>query len=343
MVLATALLPAGLFLFSFWRDPRKFRTALYLLVAVVWGGMVVLGALVGALRDWNEAAGAWLLLAATLVVLATLVGFAGFLVASGVTLVRREGFALTRLVGIVLGLLLLGYVGLAVAVVVTNSLRVFVGMLLLGFPAGYLGFAFTAFLLYGSLYPAWMARRARPAAAVVVLGSGLIDGGVPPLLASRLRRGREVYERLAARGTRPQALVTSGGQGDDEPVAEGDAMADFLVAEGLPTDRVLVERRSRNTDENLANTAELLASRGISGPLAVVTSDFHAFRAALLLRRHRLAGYAVGAPTARYYWPAAVIREFAAVLRDHLALNAVLLALSVLPLVVALAGVLIQR
>jgi len=282
-------------------------------------------------------AGAAVVLAVLGLGLATVVGFAGFLIAAGIVLVRREGYAPSRVLGIGLGLALLVYTGLAVAVVCTDSIGLFTWLLLLGLPAGYLGFAFTAFLVYGSLYPALMARRGGSVDAVVVLGSGLIDGRVPPLLASRLRRARQVFERLAARGTPARVLVTSGGRGPDEPVAEAQAMAEYLVEGGMPEDLVMVEDRSRNTDENLGNTAGLLAALGITGPIAVVTSDFHAFRAALLMRRHGLAGYGVGAPTARYYWPSAVIREFVAVLRDHLRLNAVLLGLSLVPTVVFLA------
>jgi uncharacterized SAM-binding protein YcdF (DUF218 family) len=70
----------------------------------------------------------------------------------------------------------------------------------------------------------------------------------------------------------------------------------------------------------------------VKGPIAAVTNNFHAFRAAMLMRRLGIAGYSIGAPTARYYWPTAVIREFVAVLRDHIWLNAIMLGLCCLPL-----------
>lgn len=333
----TELLPIAVFLLSFWRDPRKFRTGLYLLAALIWATLSIAGWASGALTEWDELAGAFLLLGLILVGLAAVVGFAGFLIVTGITMVRREGFGLSRVLGLGLGLVLLAYVALVLAVVYTDSLRLFTWLLLLGVPAVYLGFAFVAFLIYGALYPALMARWGGPVAAVVVLGSGLIEGMVPPLLAARLRRGRQLFEKASAEDAQVR-LVTSGGQGADEPVAEAVAMAHYLVADGVPAEAVLVEDRSRNTQENLANTAELLRSEGLSGPVAVVTSDFHAFRAALLMRKAGLAGYSVGAPTARYYWPAAVIREFVAVLVDHRWLNAVLLGLSLLPLVYALVG-----
>lgn len=335
-MLLIELLPIAVFAISYLRDPRKVRTAIYLLVALLGALFVVVIWLARLLSQVNEYAGAFSLLVVIVLGLATVLGFAGFLVVAGVTLLRREGYALSHILGLAAGLALFGYAGLAVVVAFTGSIGLFAWLFLLGVPAGYLGFVFTAYLLYGSLYPALMARSGRPVDAVVVLGSGLIDGQVPPLLASRLHRGREVFDRLAERGTPARVLVTSGGRGPDEPVAEGEAMAAYLVADGMPADLVLVEDESRNTDENLGNTAGMLAAQGITGPIAVVTSDFHAFRAALLMRKHGLAGYGIGSPTARYYWPSAVIREFFAVLRDHLWLNAVLLALCTVPLAVYL-------
>lgn len=120
-------------------------------------------------------------------------------------------------------------------------------------------------------------------------------------------------------------------------------MAEFLTDDGFPQERVVAEERSRNTEQNLAYSAELLAARGIVGPIAAVTNNFHAFRAALLMRRLGIAGYSVGSPTARYYWPTAVIREFIAVLRDHLVLNAILLGLTCLPFLVYLVSLLVNR
>lgn len=312
-------------------DPRKLRTALYLLGLIVWTALAALGLVLQVIEtEFAVDDAVILLLVLLLVALGTVLALAGFLIVTGVTLIRKEGFAYSRLLSIALGAGMLGYLALWWLVLALDASRFAILLLLLGLPLGYLGFAFSAFLLYGVAYPAVMARRGGPVVAVIVLGSGLIRGQVPPLLAARLRRGRQLFDRFA--DARP-VLVTSGGQGRDEPVAEGRAMADYLVADGVPEDRVLVEDASRNTRQNLALSAAVLERNGIEGPVAAVTNNFHALRAALLMRRLGIAGYTVGAPTARYYWPTAVIREFIAVLRDHLVLNAVLLALSVLPLV----------
>jgi Uncharacterized conserved protein len=331
------VLPLVVFAISFARDPRKVRTGVYLLIALAWLALLALGWLltVGTAVLPGMAGGALLLGAAALVVLA-LAGLCWFLIHTGVVLVSKEGVSPSHLLSLVLGVLLLGYLGAVALAVLRTDATVFGWLFLLGLPAGYLAFGFAAFVLYGALYPAWMARFGQPPAVVIVLGSGLIDGQVPPLLAARLRRGRAVFDKaLKRRGD--VRMLTSGGKGADEPVAEADAMRDYLIADGFDH-AVLVEDRSANTEENLAFSAELLGTQGLDGPVAVVTSDFHALRAALQLRKAGLPGYSIGARTPRYYWPAAVIREYAAILRDHFWLNAVLVATASLPLLIAMLG-----
>lgn len=321
-------------------DPRKMRTAIYLLALVVWSLMSVAGWIIAVAEHFDQQLGAYALLALLVILLGTVIALAVFLIVTGLTLLRREGRAWSRLLGLGLGVGMLGYVASWAVVVATGSGQWALVLILLGLPLGYLGFGFVAFLLYGALYPLVMSRRGGPVAAVVVLGSGLIRGKVPPLLAARIRRGRALYEKFPER---PPLLVTSGGQGPDEPVAEARAMAEYLTDDGFPADRIVLEDRSRTTEQNLSYSAGLLAARGVQGPIAAVTNNFHAFRAALLMRRLGIAGYSVGAPTARYYWPTAVIREFIAVLRDHLVLNAVLLGLACLPVLGYAVALLVNR
>ncbi len=336
LILLPALFPLAVFVTSFALEPRKFRTGIYLFVALGWLAMFGLGwAMVAATRVWDELVGDYLLLGLVLVAMLAMIGLAVFLIVAGITLVLKEGFQFNRLASVILGAAILGLPVVGWVLISLRAVDWLLWLVLLGVPASYLGFGFVSFVIYGSFYPSWMARFGRPVEVVVVLGSGLIGDRVPPLLASRLQKGRLVFDRSVAAG-RDVRLVTSGGRGSDETVAEAVAMRDFLVAAGVPAQSVLTEERSRNTKQNLAYTAELLARQGLAGPVAVVTSDFHALRAAFLMRKAGLPGYAVGAKTARYFWPTAVMREYVAVLRDHLWLNAAMLAIACLPLAVAL-------
>lgn len=54
-------------------------------------------------------------------------------------------------------------------------------------------------------------------------------------------------------------------------------MRDFFVLNGVPADRILAENSATNTHENAEFTAPMLA--GIQGPIVLITSDIHMFRA----------------------------------------------------------------
>jgi uncharacterized SAM-binding protein YcdF (DUF218 family) len=50
------------------------------------------------------------------------------------------------------------------------------------------------------------------------------------------------------------------------------------------------------------------------GPRCViVTSNYHVFRTAIIARKTGIRGQVTGARTAGYFWPSAMLREFAAV------------------------------
>jgi uncharacterized SAM-binding protein YcdF (DUF218 family) len=249
------------------------------------------------------------------------------LVINGMTMLRRERRSLANTLSLLVGVAVLGVIVVGVLAVRAGWLQLAVVLLLLIAPVAYIGSAFAAFLGWSLVY-ARIARRAATPAAVVVLGSGLVGGRVPPLLAQRVALGVEVQSEQRA-----PVLVLSGGQGVDEPRSEGDAMAEYARQLGAPSDRMLVESVSTTTEANLTLSRTLLAESGVEGPVLAVSNDYHAFRAATLLRRLGIDGHAIGARTARYYLPSALLREFIALLRDHRVLNVTALGILMLPVV----------
>jgi uncharacterized SAM-binding protein YcdF (DUF218 family) len=299
------------------RDRRRFGNAVYLGLAVTFLGLGLLAEV--------DTAPPGVAASAMVVVLLVLglgpVVLAGLLCANGVQMVRKEGRSPANLLSLLAGLGIFGVMGLMVAAMVTHSwtLGLIVGTLLL--VLGYISFLFLCFVGYAFLYGRMRLRR--DADFVVVLGSGLIGGRrVPPLLASRLERGHEVYESLAARGGRQPVLITSGGQGPDEELPESHAMAEYLVERGFPEGRIVREDRSRTTEENMRFSRQLMEeAAGPGAECVIVTNNFHAFRAALMARRVGVNGQVVGSPTAAYFWPSATIREFVAVFLQYKAVN----------------------
>lgn len=294
---------------------------------------------------------------------------AGFLLRNGFEMIRREGRSLGNLLSLLAGLALIALEAMAIAVLVVQAPQYTALALFAMLVSGYIGLELVAFLLYSFVYSRVVRRRRVD--YVIALGAGLKDGRtVTPLLAGRVDRAIEVYREQLAAGGRVK-LVMSGGRGDDEHVAEAVAMREYALAQGVPDADLLTEERSANTEQNLLYSRDVMATdfpasrpgestsalppaadrqslgtgaddrapgtavetASVGEPTAmIVTSDYHAMRAATLARRLGIRADAVGARTARYYWPSAVLREFVAMLAQHKKRHAVLMALFCLPI-----------
>ncbi|MCR6487443.1 YdcF family protein [Amycolatopsis sp. OK19-0408] len=318
--LAATVFCFAVFLVSFLLERRRLRNGFYLFFALAFLGLTLISLLASLSPEAAAivAFGLFALIPLTIVVLAV------FLIGNGVIMLRREGrrpanlLSLAAGVGIV-ALIVFGFVVGQIRWAPLEALRDGVDGIV-----AYLSFLFVCFLLYSLVYG--RVRSRRPLDFVVVLGSGLLGGkNVPPLLASRLDRGRRVLDAEDRKGRSP-LLVTSGGQGPGEDVPESHAMADYLVDRGVPRERIVLEDRSRTTRENLAFSAGLMCSRKPGYRCVVVTNNFHVLRAALTARKVKVNGQVIGSRTAWYFWPSATLREFAAILDDHRILNGIVCA-----------------
>ena len=205
-----------LFVLAFARDPRTMRCAV-LLVGAMSALLVRLASeVLAAIAERSDQAAAWILLGLLVVLGLLLLVGAVMLVLNGFTMLRREGRRLSNLLSLILGLVLVGAIVVAVMVLASGSSHLVVLLLAASLPPGFLAFGFVAYLVYTPLYQAYARGMRTNVEAVVVLGSGLIRGEVPPLLAGRLDRARELYDSVLAAGRQP-LVVTSGGQGEDEP------------------------------------------------------------------------------------------------------------------------------
>ncbi|WAL75016.1 YdcF family protein [Kitasatospora sp. YST-16] len=290
------------------RDRRRFGNAVCLGLAVTLLAL----ALLATLHRADSAAAETVLIVVVLTPALGSLVLAGLLIANGLKMVRKEGRSLANLLALLCGLGILAVFALLLAATRADSEVLVVIARTVFLLACYLSFLFACFVGYAYLYGRLTPRE--DVDYVVVLGTGLLDGSrVPPLLASRLERGRRLYERQVARGRSP-LMVVSGGKGSDEQLPESHAMADHLVEQGFPADRIIREDRSRTTEENLRFSHAIMAAADPDYRCVVVTNNFHAFRAAVFARREGVNGHVVGSPTAAYYWPSATIREFVAVL-----------------------------
>ncbi|MBR2283722.1 MAG: YdcF family protein [Ruminococcus sp.] len=140
---------------------------------------------------------------------------------------------------------------------------------------------------------------------VVILGCQVRDGGPSYMLRRRLEAA---YGYLSQNEDVP--VIVSGGQGEDEAISEAQCMRDYLVGKGISPDRIYMEDRSADTEENLRFSKRVAAENGLPGDITIVTDGFHQLRADMLARQEGLRAYNISARTPAWLLPTYWVREW---------------------------------
>ncbi|MFD1418831.1 YdcF family protein [Companilactobacillus keshanensis] len=149
---------------------------------------------------------------------------------------------------------------------------------------------------------------------IIVLGAGLLNGDqVSPLLAKRIDRGLKFYYNQLRKTGKSAKMIFSGGQGGDELVPEGNAMLDYALKQGLPEENGIAETESKNTYQNMLYSKKIIDQQASNTNTIFVTNGYHTFRAGMVAKQAGLKADGVGAHTARFFLPNAIIREYIAI------------------------------
>ena len=144
-----------------------------------------------------------------------------------------------------------------------------------------------------------------PCPTVIVLGCQ-VRGATPSLMLSYRIRAAADYLKANPEA----AAILSGGQGSGENITEAACMYEGLVAAGIDPGRLYLEETSTTTQENLRFSRALMEREGLSGPVAIVSNDFHICRA--LTMAGDLGLEAEGLAARSDYWfsrPTYILRE----------------------------------
>ncbi|WP_323702672.1 YdcF family protein [Mammaliicoccus sp. Dog046] len=161
---------------------------------------------------------------------------------------------------------------------------------------------------------------------IIVLGAGLIEGKVTPLLQARLDKAIKIKQ------SNPEALIiVSGGQGPDEMISEAEAMKNYLLEQGINIEDIILENQSTNTSENLMYSMKIMKKFKKNPIVTIVTSHFHVLRAACLSKELKINANIFGGSSKYYFYPNAYIRECFALmymyLKTHIIVIIILLAI----------------
>lgn len=138
----------------------------------------------------------------------------------------------------------------------------------------------------------------------IVLGCK-VNGTVP----SRMLRGR-LDKAVSYLNENPGALcVVTGGQGYGEDISEGEAMADYLIGKGISPDRIYIENRSSDTEENIKFSKEIIDRENLGTEAVIISDGFHVFRGTLIAEKQGLEAYGAGAFTEIFLFPCYYVRE----------------------------------
>jgi vancomycin permeability regulator SanA len=144
-----------------------------------------------------------------------------------------------------------------------------------------------------------------PAPVALVLGALVEPDGSPSeFLVARLTLAKRLYD-----SGKVSRLLVSGDRhpGYDEP----DTMRDWLVAHGMPNDRIVVDGGGFDTYQSCARAGRVFGVHEV----IVVSQTYHLDRAVALCRHLGVAATAVGDDTVKrrwFSWWRATVREWGA-------------------------------
>lgn len=165
----------------------------------------------------------------------------------------------------------------------------------------------------------------------IILGCSISKKGkLRPLLRGRVNAAMKFAWRQEWETEKPVRYVPSGGQGPDEPLSEGSAMALYLESHGAEEYEVFTEKQSKNTYENLVFSKRIIDEIQKNAKVVIVTTNYHVLRSGMLARRIGLDAEMVGSGTKWYFWPNAFFREIVAILTTNLKVHVAVAVICVL-------------
>lgn len=143
---------------------------------------------------------------------------------------------------------------------------------------------------------------------LIVLGAQVRGSRITNSLMRRLETACIYLE-----GNPLTRVIVSGGQGRGEDISEAKAMSGYLQQHGIGAERILMEDASTSTWENLKFSSRFIEDK--SQPVAIVTNNFHLYRALLIGRKVGFSNlHGIAASSNMVFQLNYLVREFFAVI-----------------------------
>ena len=117
-------------------------------------------------------------------------------------------------------------------------------------------------------------------ATAIVLGAKVNPNGPSVALMDRIKAGERYIK------SNPSAsIIGTGGQGDDEPMSEGQCIYNYLSAFAPKTENVYKETKSTSTYENIKFAYEIIEEKNLDDNIAIATDSYHQLRAKIIAQK----------------------------------------------------------
>ena len=170
---------------------------------------------------------------------------------------------------------------------------------------------FSFIICQGCILTQFFSKGDSGADYIIVWGAQMRDWGPSVVYKARLDSAIEYLNNNP-----DTKVIVTGGQGANESISEGEGGKIYLVEQGINEDRIVIEKESLDTDENISNALALIDTTN-DMTIGIVTNNFHVFRGVMIAKRYTNADVSgIAAFTEYQYLPNNMVRETFGILKD---------------------------
>ena len=158
---------------------------------------------------------------------------------------------------------------------------------------------------------------------VIVLGAQVRGTRITKSLRKRLDKAIEYLE------ANPDTVaIVSGGKGDGEDLSEAECMYDYMVENGIASDRIIMEDKSTSTDENIRFSMAIIEELydeqsggefdGEEPDVGIITNNFHVYRTVKVCEKKGYEVNGIAADSDNILFANYMVREFFALVQYKL-------------------------
>ena len=130
--------------------------------------------------------------------------------------------------------------------------------------------------------------------AIIVLGASTDSKGVSPVYRERINHGIYLYNNGYA-----DYIILTGGKGKGNDFSDAQKAKEYVLSKGIPEDVILIEEKSKITEENLKYSKEILDNYNIDTCI-LVSDPLHMKRAMLMAKDFGLNAFSSPTTTTMY-------------------------------------------